>query len=238
MIPKKLYRYRSHLLRYAGEFVIIFSSITFTWWFDEWRQERTDRASEALILRNLNANLKIDSLNLDAELSYILKVDLTFDEFLEKLKTGQLSDADSSGFLIRRLIIAPEFHPNKATFEGIKSTGELKLIEEDSLAQAIMNLYEVSYQELDFLIDVYNRTSIETIWNYAIENHDLEKVLGMPGDRIYKLNFKSDEDRRMLINKIRFTQMAVTYSTIRIQGTLEKISLVRYRIRKRLEELT
>lgn len=57
MIPLKIRRLRSHLLRYAGEFMIIFLSITFTWWFDEWRQEKADREEEVFILKNPDANL-------------------------------------------------------------------------------------------------------------------------------------------------------------------------------------
>ena len=237
MIPKKHIRSRAHLLKYAGEFIIIFSSITFTWWFDEWRQERDDRTEEAKILKNLDANLKQDSLNLATELKFIKKTEFTFDDFLVKLEKRDLKETDSSGFLIRRLIVAPEFHPNSATFEAIKSTGELKLIQDDSLAQEIMNLYEVTYEQLDFLIDIYNRTSIETIWNYSIENHDLVRVLGAPANRIYKLSFSNDGERKLLINKIMFSMMAISYTTYRTNNSLEHISEVRKRIRRRIEVL-
>ena len=230
-------RYRSHLLKYAGEFIIIFSSITFTWWFDDWRQERDDLKEEVVLLNNLNSNLEIDSANIQNELDYILRSEFTFNDFLEKLKAGNFKDTDSSGLLIRRLIIAPEFHPNNATFEAIKATGELKLIRDDSLVNAMMNLYEVSYQELDFLLGVYNQTSTQTIWNYAIENHDLTRVLGSPQDRIFKFEMGKSEDRQLLINKIMFTKMAVTYSKFRMANCLERISDVRRRIKWRLTDL-
>ena len=238
MIPKKLARSRTHLLKYAGEFVIIFSSITFTWWFDEWRQEREDRKEEARLLRNLNANLQQDSVNLTGELNYIRRSQHTLNTFLEKLETGDLKDSDSSGFMLRRLIVAPEFHPNTTTFEAIKSTGELKLISDDSLSQAIMNMYEVTYGQLDFLINIYNQTSTVTMWNYSIENHDLRRVLGPPGDRIYKLVFKNDKERLVLINKIMFNAMAIVFTMDRMETALEEISLVRHRIRQRINALT
>jgi hypothetical protein len=238
MIPKRFSRRNSYIWKYAGEFVIIFSSITFSWWFDEWRQERNDRAEERKILINLNANLSQDSLNLTNELKYILKAEFTLNDFLDKLTGDDLKDSDSSGFLIRRLIVAPEFHPNTATFETIKSTGELSLIGSDSLSQSIMNLYEVNYNELNFLIDVYNKTSIETIWNYSIENHDLLRVLGAPQDRLYKLSFSTDNHRKLLINKIMFSKMAINYSVFRMSNSLDQIKALRKQIRSRIAQLS
>jgi hypothetical protein len=237
MLPKGFSALRSYIWVFLGEFVIIFSSITFSWWFDEWRQERNDRKEELKILTNLESNLKQDSLNLSNELSYILKSDYTLSDFLDKLSKDDLKESDSSGYLIRRLIIAPEFHPNSATFEVIKSTGKLDLIDSDSLTQSIMNLYEVNYQELNFLIDVYNKTSTETIWNYAIENHDLVKVFGPPQDRIYKFSFSSDKERKLLINKITFSTLAISFSTFRIYNSLELIESIRKQIRMRIGKL-
>ena len=236
MIPTWIKRYRLHLLKYAGEFVIIFSSITFTWWFDEWRQAKSDRKEEELLLTNLQSNLKLDSLNLVNELNNLMESEVIFEKFLDKLRSNDLKNTDSSGYLIRRLIIAPEFHPNRATFEAIKATGELKLIKDDSLTQEIMNHYEVTYQELNFLIDIYNKTATQTNWNYTIENHDLTRVLSVPKNRIYKLQFSSEKERKLLINKIVFTQMANSYSGFRINSTLEKIGKLNNRISKRLRE--
>lgn len=233
----KLSRRHSYFWKYAGEFLIIFTSITFSWWFDEWRQERNDRKEERKILFNLDSNLKQDSLNLSNELDYILKAEFTLTDFLEKLKNGDLKSTDSSGFLIRRLIVAPEFHPNRATFETIKSTGQLGIIGSDSLVQAAMNLYEVNYKELDFLIDIYNKTSIETIWNYAIEEHDLIRVFGTPQDKIYKLSFSTDQERKLLMNKIMFTKLAINFSIYRIDNSLTMIAAVRKHIRTRMGEL-
>lgn len=238
MIPKKFPRLNSYIWKYAGEFVIIFSSITFSWWFDEWRQERNDRIEEKKILINLDANLNQDSLNLAKELRYILKVDYTLNDFLNKLKIDDLKETDSSGVLIRRLIVAPEFHPNSATFETIKSTGELGLIGSDSLSQSIMNLYEVNYNELNFLIDVYNKTNIETIWNYSIENHDLLRVLGEPQDRFYKLSFSTPDRKKLLINKIMFSKMAIDYSVYRMTNSLDAIKALRKQIRNRVAQLS
>ena len=237
VLSPRIYRYRGHLLKYAGEFVIIFCSITFTWWFDEWRQEQNDRKEEARLLINLRSNLDLDSINLNSELNYILKSKYTFDSFLDKLEKKNFTDSDSSGFLLRKLIVAPEFHPNKATFEAIKSTGELKLIQDDTLALSIMNLYEVTYQELNFLIEIYNQTSIQTIWNYSIENHDLLRVLGAPEERIFKFEFNDDKERQLLINKIMFTEMAVVYSKFRLNRTLDQIRDLKSRINRRLLEL-
>ena len=217
--------------------MIIFSSITFTWWFDEWRQNQSDRTEERKLLINLQSNLKLDSINLNNELAYIARAEFTFNDFLEKLQTKNLKETDSSGYLIRRLIISPEFHPNRATFEAMKSTGELKLIQDDSLSQAIMNLYEVTYQQLHFLINIYNQTSTQTMWNYSIENHDLTRVLAFPQNRIYKFEFSSDRERMLLINKIMFTKMAVDFSSFRISDTLERISEINKQIRRQLSRL-
>ena len=237
MIPKKLARNRTHLLKYAGEFVIIFTSITFTWWFDEWRQEREDRKEELRLLRNLNSNLKQDSVNLTGELNYVRRSEFTLETFLDKIERGDLKDSDSSGFMLRRLIVAPEFHPNTTTFEAIKSTGELKLISDDSLSQAIMNMYEVTYGQLDFLINIYNQTSTLTMWNYSIENHDLRRILGPPKNRIYKLTFNDDKEKQVLINKIMFCEMAIIYTSVRMENTLEEISQIRRRIRQRINSI-
>lgn len=219
---------------YVGELVIIFLGITLSWWFEEWRQDKQDRQRESLHLTNLRSNLETDSLTMSGELAD-MKESMRRLKALEKaIETGE---TDSLGHYIRSMIMVAEFHPNDSEFEVIKSTGEIGLIEDDTLRRDIMTLYEVIYGQIAFRIDLNHQAVISNNWDYAVNNFDLNKVIRSGHESELKLDLKSDGRKMILRNKIDLSMLTTMVTIRRFEDGLSKISKVRTRIENRLNAI-
>ncbi|MFM8348577.1 MAG: hypothetical protein ACKOAR_11105, partial [Bacteroidota bacterium] len=159
---------KTNLLRYGGEFLIIFLSITLTWWVDDLRQDLEDRRQEKRHLTNLMKNLETDSLNIIREMEGMENSRKGLNDLYTRLDRSGTNPVDSLERYIIPLIVVPEFHPAKSEYEALKSSGRLTLIQDDDLSENLMELYEVTYGQLDFMINITTITFQQHSWDHTI----------------------------------------------------------------------
>lgn len=224
-----------YLPMYAGELIIIFLGITLSWWFEEWRQDKQERQSEALHLTNLYSNLETDSSTMTMELADMKESVRRLKALEQAIETGR---TDSLGHYIRSMIMVAEFHPNDSEFEVIKSTGEIGLIMDDTLRRDIMTLYEVIYGQIAFRVELNHQTVITNNWDYAVNHFDLSKVIRAGHESELNLDIRSKESKQILKNKIDLSLLTTMVTIRRFEDGIEKIREVRNRIQKRLKEIS
>lgn len=226
---------RSHMPQFVVEFLIIFLSITFSWWVEDLRQEREHRQQESVILSNLLKNLETDSLRLSNEIHSLENNLSDLDSLYSKVK---LSDGRPFEILSRdalSLIVIPEFHPARSEFEAVKSTGQLAIIENDSLVRRMMDLYEVTYGELFFILEIDRMTFTENSWAEVIRDFPLHRVFG-PESRSAMVSFTAEERERFL-SRLAFYRLAIRASIPRFAKCLDEVDMLRKSIRARQGEM-
>ena len=228
---------KMNLPRYGGEFMIIFFSITLSYWAEDWRQERKDRRTESGHLQNLLANLESDSVLLVSESRGMESSLQRLNELYAKIKSaGANNPVDSLERYIFPLIVVPEFHPAKSEFEAMKSTGGLSLIRDDSLTAELMDLYEVAYGSLDFIINITHTTFQQNSWDHTIQNFDLTVVIGPEPGGTFSRTFTPSE-RSLILNKVVFCSLALKSSLPRFRDCQGRVRALSKRIRSRISAI-
>ena len=227
---------KTHLPRYGGEFLIIFLSITLTWWVDDLRQDMEDRRQERRHLTNLMKNLETDSLNLYREVEQLRNSERRLNECYGLIDRSEGLPVDSLERFIIPLIVVPEFHPARSEYEALKSSGRLTLIQDDDLSENLMELYEVTYGQLDFMINITTVTFQQHSWDHTIRNFDLTVVMGPNRGGTTSRMFNPSE-RSLLLNKIVFCSLAVRSTIPRFEACLEQVKKLRQLTRARIARL-
>ncbi|MFM7195957.1 MAG: hypothetical protein ACKOYP_14405 [Bacteroidota bacterium] len=227
---------KTHLPRYGGEFLIIFLSITLTWWVDDLRQDLEDRRQEKRHLTNLMKNLETDSLNIIREMEGMENSRKGLNDLYTRLDQSGTNPVDSLERYIIPLIVVPEFHPAKSEYEALKSSGRLTLIQDDDLSENLMELYEVTYGQLDFMINITTITFQQHSWDHTIRNFDLTGVLG-PKRAGTTTRLFNPSERALLLNKIVFCSLAVRTTIPRFEACLQQVKKIRKLTRARISQL-
>lgn len=131
------------LTKYAIELVVIFTGITLSFAFDQWRKERDERAEERKVIGALHRDLtrKLRELESDsAGLSHLAGV---VDSLRRNLPPP--SDAHYVEWVSFAWRTAYTFNPTTAAYKILTQTGKLSLISSDSLQSALVELHEYSF---------------------------------------------------------------------------------------------
>ncbi len=131
------------LLRYAVELLVIFTGITASFAFEQWRKERDDRAEERKVLAGLHRDLSRKQQELESDsagLSYLAGV-------IDSLRRNVPAPNDAHyvewvSFAWRTEYL---FNPSTAAYKIVTETGKLSLISSDSLQSALVELHEYSF---------------------------------------------------------------------------------------------
>ena len=230
-----LLRLRSHLPQLTLEFLVIFLSITLSWWVEDYRQEKDDRQRERVILGNLNKNLRTDSIRLISERNQLEKNLVILDSLYGRISQERNGNVEISIKDALALIVIAEFHPARAEFEAIKSTGQISLIKSDSLVSQMMNLYEVTYGELAFILDIDRMTFTENSWPQIIKDFPLHRIIG-PESRSTSVSM-TPEYRESILSRIAFCRLALKAILPRFDQCMNEVGQLRSSIRSRELEL-
>jgi hypothetical protein len=139
---------RKYFIRYSVELVVIFTGITLSFAFDEWRKDRDNRAEERVLLEGLSKDLKdkLEQLKSDSALIEQIKLLTTV------MLTGKAKEVLDARALQRMmtdgLLGSIDFQPDAATYSVMKSTGKLGLIRNDTLRTQIIHLVESRFSAL------------------------------------------------------------------------------------------
>lgn len=172
--PKKSRRWLRESLREMGVLVI---GILLSLWISNLFQNHKDNERAEVYLDRINKDLSYDLEKLESE--YLRrKGQLTSTGTM----LGALNNSDQSathsvlfeGF--QQLLWTTDFSAKDATFRSLESSGELRLIQNDSVVDGLMNLYRGSYYSLDANNTDITKYRDNFLLPYVIENVSFRKA--------------------------------------------------------------
>lgn len=155
----------SYLLYALGEVTLVVLGILIAIQIDDWNDLRIQRSQEKLYLQRLIAENQTDLQSI-SKLIEEAKVGMqTIDNFCLALRDESISDTVTIRYAMEFLefgSLVPIFKSSSSTFEDLSSTGNLKVIRNDSLRSAII----AHYAEIEHVKD---RMSINTDWAITLD---------------------------------------------------------------------
>jgi len=133
-------RFGKYMLYAAGEILLVVVGILIAFNVNTWSEARKLRNTELKYFRNLKTDLIAD-----IELLHEI-IDLSNTKVAAARRIKKQSDALTVGSLydfssdMQDLIFVDEFRPNDNTYEEMKSSGNLSLIQNDNLKLKLLNL--------------------------------------------------------------------------------------------------
>lgn len=137
------------VIRAILEIIIIVFGILLSLWISNGFQNKQDRQNAQSYLRRLDDNLKEDEAKLALELGQREEQYRQANKMLKAISTSGASEKTNTlieGF--QSLLWTARFSSSDATFRSLENSGELRLIEQDSLVNQIVSLYHNQYEAL------------------------------------------------------------------------------------------
>ena len=162
-------------LRLFLEFVIVVAGITLSFWVQDLRQAKRDRAEETRYLVGLQRDLQTDRETLTKTMGVcdklIDQIDHTFDAAPEAELTNESIDRAMDA-----LLTYSSFASSRATYRELQQTGASKLIRDKSLLGEVIGLYERTHANADEW-DLINRSYVlDRMFPYLDEHGPVIKI--------------------------------------------------------------
>ena len=139
---------RQLLGKYAIELVVIFTGITLSFAFEEWRKERTDRAEERRVLLSLHRDLARKLNELISDSASLTQLTGMADSLRSAEKQRMASDVQYMNWVSYTWGTNFSFNPTTAAYKVVTQTGKLDLLSNDSLRSSIVELHEYTFPGL------------------------------------------------------------------------------------------
>lgn len=150
---KRIKMDRKRILKYFGEFVLIFTSITLAIAIENLNEERKEQQTEKSMLMEMKVSLEQDIHDLEFNLSYDSITNVCIHKVLDHMDQNKPYE-DTLNYYFGRMTGISGFLPNYSVYENLKSIG-LDLISNDSLRAKITYHYEYRTKFTTTVQDVY-----------------------------------------------------------------------------------
>ena len=138
--PEKDWRHK--LVDILIEIAIIVFAISLSLLLERWRENAHDRTTEKKFLLGLRVDLTNDIQQLKSDSTSYSNL-YTGWNYLRNAGVNKIAlNNDSANRYANTLINSTDFNPNDSRFEALKSSGQLNVIENDSLQNLILDLYQ------------------------------------------------------------------------------------------------
>jgi hypothetical protein len=127
-------------------FIIVFA-ISLSMWFHNRSEHQHQQKDVKEFLLGLNEDLKADISEMQDDKQSYLDQRAAF-MYITKLKLGEKPSKDSLDHYYRWIFNTTGLNPNNGRFEGFKSSGKIGLIEDKTLQNDIMDLYQENIPSL------------------------------------------------------------------------------------------
>lgn len=152
------------------EVLIIVFAITLSLLVERWREHAHEQKTEKQFLMGLKKDLEAD-LEQEKEDSASYTVLKRNWDYFQRLGTGNAAySEDSMKSYQWTLLNNTTFLPNNSRFEALKSSGELGVIENDSLQNLILDLYQNKIPQLHLSSDIFTNFKNVQFIPYILQN--------------------------------------------------------------------
>ena len=177
------------------EIAIIVFAITLSLLLERWRENAHERTIEKKFLTGLRVDLQNDIRQLQSD-------SLSYSKMLNGwnyLRTAGINDmplnSDSLKMYAATLINTTEFNPSNSRFEALKSSGEFNVIEDDSLQNMILDLYQSKITSLRLTTTYLTHFKSEQLFPFLSKNiryykdgsTNMQQLITMPEMQNYML---------------------------------------------------
>lgn len=136
----KLKRY---LVYTTGEILLVMIGILLALQVNNWNERRKQTLDERIILKEIKDNLKVDLEDFQRNLIHFKNTQMAAQNLIHAIESGA-ENHDSLSYHLYYVGVFPHFTPNVSGYDLLQSRG-LDIVSNDSLRQAITNLYEGAY---------------------------------------------------------------------------------------------
>lgn len=153
----------TYFLYALGEILLVVIGILIAVQIDDWSKYQTDRVTERTYMQSLMDDLKADTTNFRQYQNNNIYVYRAIDSLVFNLRRPEWRKfAPQSAYWGRIMTtLTMRIHPVERTFEQMKSSGQLRLITDQSIANAISDYYNSFYN-----LNTYNEATILWLDNY------------------------------------------------------------------------
>ena len=147
-------KWKDRIKDFAWEVFIIIVAVNITLWFHSWSEKRHERELEKKFLIGIRSDLVTVNYNLEHNIDVAQPWLDYADSVLTQMKEYRIDKAfvDTDSWKLSAFIF---FIYDNSRFENFKSSGYLRLIENDSLSMAITGLYSVILPDQKNLDDLH-----------------------------------------------------------------------------------
>ena len=209
---------KKYFIKYSLEFFVIVMGVTFSFFLQNIRNDIEIDTKRELIIDNLLSELESDQ-------AYIEKTKQDFKremEYVNKLLSDSLTTKEIKNYpknfsSLNPFFSVKKFRPSRSIYNSIVNDGSFNIIEPTSLKALIDNVYELNYNTIiniidseqkiadkadEFFVNNYTDTYVKNFWF----NND-EKLISS----VYKIMQKDSKFKALMVQKISFMEVKVTY---------------------------
>ena len=146
-----------HKLKEIGiEFIIIVFAVTVSIWLHNLSEERQDKKEEREFFIGLKKDLEYNLANISNSKKFYTHAVNGFQFFLNAASRNVIPQ-DSINQYANVLFSSTDLDPHVSRYEGLKSSGKFRIVENKELLNAIIDLHESTLQRLRELDEKYYR---------------------------------------------------------------------------------
>ena len=173
----------ARIKEFLYEIIIIIIAVSITLWMHNWNDSKHEKEQEKNFLIGIRNNLKNDTANLDYAITFLKTPIAYYEDVLKQVNENNI-DAEYIDTNSSQLINDLYFTSDNGLFESFKSSGNLRLIENQNLLSEITSLYTESYpflenheedvfkeREQEFSTYIGSKYGMDSAWNSKISSH-------------------------------------------------------------------
>jgi hypothetical protein len=153
---------RNQWTDYLVELLVVFVSITAAFLLNNWREDTVNRGLEKKYLTSIYQDLVADSLSMSHLISIHEKKLDEIQGYVKQLR-GKQEIGDSASALFGSMLSNYSIQPNSTTYESMKNSGDLKLIRDYRIRDAIVKYYEIFPQ-----IRLQEQVGMNFVYDYVV----------------------------------------------------------------------
>ncbi|MBV9962881.1 MAG: hypothetical protein JO072_11605 [Parafilimonas sp.] len=147
IIAQKEQGFWHKLKDFLVEIIIIVFAVTISIWFENRSEHRHQQDDVKVFLLGLQKDLTADIAEMQQD-RYSYKMQKAAFMYIDHAKLGETLKRDSVVYYSNWIYNTTALNPNNGRFEGFKSSGKLGFIENDSLQNDILDLYQENIPSL------------------------------------------------------------------------------------------
>jgi hypothetical protein len=147
IITEKEHRFWQKLKDFAVEIIIIVFAVTISIWFENRSEHSHQQEDVKTFLLGLQKDLTADITEMQQD-KHSYEMQKAAFTYINQTKPGEVLNSDSVAYYSNWIYNTTALNPNNGRFEGFKSSGKLGFIENDSLQNDILDLYQENIPSL------------------------------------------------------------------------------------------